>query len=115
MGASFHRSNALAGRLFRRITPPLKREDGMRIVLLALLLSACVSVEAHVTNPHVRARAAIESARVRECPASRVQADARSEGFGESRGVLSQDVALTPLASDPTRAVRLRRITVQPG
>lgn len=87
----------------------------MRIVLLAVLLSACVSVEANVTNPHDPALTAIESARVRECPASRIQADARSEGFGEARGVRSEDVAFTPLASDPTRAVRLRRITVQPG
>jgi quercetin dioxygenase-like cupin family protein len=59
--------------------------------------------------------AAIENARVRECPAARVQANARSEGFGPSSGVESADVALTPLAHDPTRSLRLRRLTVQPG
>lgn len=87
----------------------------MRIVLLAAALSACVSVEANVTTPHDAALAGIENARVRECPAARIQANARSEGFGPSSGVESADLALTPLASDATRAVRLRRIVVQPG
>jgi quercetin dioxygenase-like cupin family protein len=44
-----------------------------------------------------------------------VQPNAQREGFGPSSGVESADIALTPLASDPTRAVRLRRIVVQPG
>jgi quercetin dioxygenase-like cupin family protein len=91
--------------------------DVMRAFVIgaAALLSACVSVNANVTTAHDAALEAIENARVRECPADRTQANARNEGFGPSSGVESADIALTPLASDPTRAVRLRRIVVQPG
>lgn len=81
----------------------------------AAVVSACVSVNANVTTAHDATLAAIENARVRECPAGRVQTNAQREGFGPSSGVESADIALTPLASDPTRAVRLRRIVVQPG
>jgi quercetin dioxygenase-like cupin family protein len=87
----------------------------MRSVLLAVLLSACVSVNANVSTADQGAVAAIENARVRECPASRVQANARAEGFGPTAGVESADLALTSLAHDPARALRLRRLTVQPG
>lgn len=89
----------------------------MRLILLgaALLLSACVSVNAHVTATPDPALHAIQNARVRECPAGRTQADARSEGFGAQSGVVGEDIALTPLAHDATRAVRLRRLTVAPG
>ena len=89
----------------------------MRLTLIGAtaLLSACVSVNAHVTTTPDPALAAIENARVRECPAARTQADARREGFGPTSGVEASDIHLVPLASDPTRAVRLRRITVQPG
>jgi quercetin dioxygenase-like cupin family protein len=80
-----------------------------------LLLGACVSIDANIAAPSDAFLAAVQSARVRECPADRRQANAQSEGFGVSAGVSSEDIAFTPLASDPTRAVRLRRITVQPG
>lgn len=80
----------------------------------AALLAACVSADAHEGRTDATI-AALEGARVRECPTERTQANARGEGFGPSSGVDSADVALTPLAHDPTRAVRLRRITVQPG
>jgi quercetin dioxygenase-like cupin family protein len=88
----------------------------MRVLLLgaAALLSACVSVNANVTTTPDAALIAVQNARVRECPAARQQANAQSEGFGAQIGVLGEDVALTPLA-DPTRAVRLRRLTIQPG
>lgn len=80
----------------------------------AALLSACVSIDVQESH-HDTTVAALEGARVRECPADRTQANARSEGFGASSGVESVDVALTPLAHDPARALRLRRLTVRPG
>jgi quercetin dioxygenase-like cupin family protein len=81
----------------------------------AALLAACVSVDVQEAASIDATIAALEGARVRECPADRVRTNARNEGFGAARGVESVDVALTPLAHDPTRAVRLRRITVQPA
>lgn len=78
-------------------------------------ISGCVSVNAQVSTAPNAALAAVNEARIRECPADRVEANARSEGFGPQSGVEGVDIALTPLASDPTRAVRLRRLTIQPG
>lgn len=88
----------------------------MKWVWLApvLFLAACVSVEVREEQADGTV-SALQSARVRECPANRTQAGARSEGFGPTSGVDSADVALTPLAHDATRAVRLRRLVVQPG
>lgn len=80
-----------------------------------LALGACVSMDVQDTVAPETTVAALEHARVRMCPADRIQTTARSEGFGPTSGVESADVALTPLAHDPTRAVRLRRIIVQPG
>lgn len=86
------------------------------VLMAALALAGCVSVDIQEHTVEADAAlAAINSANVRECPAGRVQAGARSEGFGAARGVESVDIAFTPLASDPTRAVRMRRITVAPG
>jgi quercetin dioxygenase-like cupin family protein len=84
-------------------------------IVPAALLAGCVSIDVQDSAPRDATVAALEGARVRECPADRTQANARSEGFGPTSGVESADVALTPLAHDPTRALRLRRITVQPG
>jgi quercetin dioxygenase-like cupin family protein len=88
----------------------------MRAVLLGSVafLSACVSVNASVTTSDAVLEA-IQGARVRECPAGRTQAGARSEGFGATSGVVGVDIALTALAHDPARALRLRRLTVAPG
>lgn len=80
----------------------------------AALLAACVSIDVQESH-HDTTVAALEGARVRECPADRTQANARSEGFGATNGVEGVDVALTPLAHDDTRALRLRRLIVQPG
>ncbi len=94
------------------------REASMRAAIFgaAALLSACVSVSVEESAPRLDgALAAVQQARVRACPAERVQVGARSEGFGPTSGVASEDIAITPLASDPTRALRLRRIVVQPG
>lgn len=80
------------------------------------LLGACVSVSVEdSTIGGGNALRAIEHARVRECPASRRQDNAQSAGFGEASGVTAEDIALTPVAGDPARAVRLRRIVVAPG
>lgn len=78
------------------------------------LLAACVSID--VDEPtHDSTLAAMQNARVRQCPANRAQPNARREGFGAQSGVVGEDIALTPLAHDPTHAVRLRRLIVQPG
>lgn len=84
------------------------------IAVIALSLTACVSVsvEEYAADTTL---AAVTDARVRLCPPERTQANARSEGFGPTSGIAADDIALTPLASDSTRAVRLRRIVVQPG
>jgi quercetin dioxygenase-like cupin family protein len=81
----------------------------------AVLMAACVSVDVQEAPHGDTTAAALEGARVRECPADRTQANARGEGFGPTSGMTSADVTVTPLAHDPTRAVRLRRLTVQPG
>jgi quercetin dioxygenase-like cupin family protein len=86
----------------------------MRLVLLgaAAFLSACTTSAAAGPEP---ALSAIQSAHVRTCPPGRTQANARSGSDAQSSGVTIEDVAFTPLASDPARAVRLRRIVVAPG
>jgi quercetin dioxygenase-like cupin family protein len=87
-----------------------------RAPLMALIfVSACVSIDANIAAPSDAFLAAVQNAHVRECPPAHHRADAHSEGFGASAGVSSEDIAFTPLASDPTRAMRLRRIVVQPG
>lgn len=58
---------------------------------------------------------AIQNARINECPVGRTLENARFSSDVESVGVETVDIALTPLASDPSRAVRLRRLTVAPG
>lgn len=93
----------------------MKRALTLTTVLAAVLSASCVSINANVTAAPDPALAAIQGARVRECPADRQQADAQREGFGPQSGVVGEDIALTPVASDPTRAVRLRRLTVAPG
>jgi quercetin dioxygenase-like cupin family protein len=86
------------------------------VLVAAVALAGCVSIDVQDNSSAADVTlAAIENAHVRECPASRVLAGARTEGFGEARGVESVDIALTPLASDPTRMLRLRRLTIAPG
>ncbi len=81
----------------------------------AALLGACVSIDVQESAIATDPVAALERANVRACPPDRVRANAQSEGFGPTTGVDGVDVALTPLAHDNTRAVRLRRLIVQPG
>ncbi len=89
----------------------------MRLLIgcLAALVAACVTVNDQRTTASDAALAAIQNARVRECPAERVQANARGSSDAQSIGVTAEDIALTPLASDAARSVRLRRIKVAPG
>ncbi|MGD9966501.1 MAG: cupin domain-containing protein [Hyphomonadaceae bacterium] len=61
------------------------------------------------------ALAAIMAAQPRSCPPGRTLDGANHEAFGPQHGVTAQDIGLTPLASDPSRAVRLRRIVIEPG
>ena len=85
------------------------------VIAGAALLNACVSIDANIEAPSDAFYSAVHDARVRECPPERRQANARNEGFGASAGVTGEDIAFTPLAADPARALRLRRISVQPG
>jgi len=91
-------------------------EASMRtsVIAAALALSACVSVNAEVHTPDA-ALAAVNNARVLECPAHRTQANAHASGEPESVGLVGENIGIVPLASDPTRVVRLRRLTIQPG
>lgn len=58
---------------------------------------------------------AILAAQPRACPNGRTLEGANREAFGPQHGVTGTDIALTPLASDPTRAVRMRRLEIEPG
>ncbi len=93
------------------------RGDVMRTlasIIAASALSSCVSISVDEHNADA-ALAAIENARVRSCSPERTQANARSGSDAQSSGTAASDIALVPLASDATRAIRLRRIVVQPG
>ncbi|MBL8531256.1 MAG: cupin domain-containing protein [Hyphomonadaceae bacterium] len=81
----------------------------------AVLLAGCVSVNAQVRHEPDAALAAFENARLRECPAARVQAGAHASGEAQNAGVTGETIGVAPLASDPTRVVRLRRLTIAPG
>ncbi|MDX2274762.1 MAG: cupin domain-containing protein [Hyphomonadaceae bacterium] len=85
----------------------------MRILatLAVLALAACAT-----PAPENSAElSALQNAHLRSCPAERTQANAQTAGFGERSGVEVTDLAIVPSADDPTRAVRLRRIMIQPG
>ncbi len=85
------------------------------LAVATLSLTGCVSISVDDVRVNDASLAAVTDARIRSCPTERTQADARTEGFGPTSGIAAEDIAFTPLASDPTRAVRLRRIVVQPG
>lgn len=83
-----------------------------------LALAGCSTVQSVVPMGEAGADTAllaIENARVRTCPPGRALENARIGSDNESRGVTSADIGIVPLASDPTRAVRLRRLTIAPG
>lgn len=89
----------------------------VRVYLLAAfaVLAGCASVGASATAAPDAALAAIQQARVRECPPERTQANARTSGDLATAGVTSTDLALVPLAHDQTRSTRLRRLVMAPG
>jgi quercetin dioxygenase-like cupin family protein len=95
-----------------------------RVLMAASLLAGCGTmntVERRLGLDDGRppapdnALAAIMAAEPRACPAGRALQGANHEAFGPQHGVTSQDIAITPVASDPTRAVRLRRLVMEPG
>jgi quercetin dioxygenase-like cupin family protein len=96
-----------------------------RAIIAASLLAGCATMDAvedrlgfgDEDRPPApdTALGAIMAAEPRTCPAGRTLEGAHHEAFGPQHGVTAQDIALTPLASDPSRAVRMRRIAVEPG
>ena len=96
-----------------------------RALLAASLLAGCSTVDrvgqsvAGMTDgrppgPDTALEAILNAAPI-GCPNSRTLNGANHEAFGPQHGVVGTDIALTPLASDPTRAVRMRRLVVEPG
>lgn len=95
-----------------------------RVLAAAVLLAGCSTVDRVERRLGLEdgrgpapdtALEAIMSAEPRSCPAGRTLDGANHEAFGPQHGVTAQDIALTPVASDPTRAVRLRRLVIEPG
>lgn len=82
----------------------------MRALAIAIILALSGCATTPASND-----AAFQGAHLRTCPAERTQADAQSAGFGERGGVEVTDLAIVPSADDPTRALRIRRIVIQPG
>lgn len=86
-------------------------------IAIAAALGACASVDIlpdRQPEPDATLRA-IMAAQPRECPPGRTLENARIGSDNESRGVVGENIMLTPLSSDPSRALRLRRLTVAPG
>ncbi len=87
-----------------------------RLVLagLAAGLAGCVSVDVHDVQATMDASHALASTHVRECPAARTQANARSGGETQRVGVEEVEIARTPMAGED-RFIRTRRLVIQPG
>lgn len=96
-----------------------------RALLAASLLAGCSTVDrvgqsvAGMTDgrppgPDTALEAILNAAPI-GCPNGRTLNGANHEAFGPQHGVVGTDIALTPLASDPTHAVRMRRLVVEPG
>ena len=95
-----------------------------RALLAAMLLAGCATVDRVEQSlglddgrppPPDSGLEAVMAAAPRACPNGRTLEGAQHEAFGPQHGVAATDIAFTPLASDPTRAVRLRRLVVEPG
>lgn len=82
--------------------------------VLTIALSGCASVDnsAPVVDTTL---AAINGARVNACPSERSRAGSQTGSGAASAGLERVNIALTPLASDATRQVRMRRITMASG
>ncbi|MCA8885445.1 MAG: cupin domain-containing protein [Hyphomonadaceae bacterium] len=96
-----------------------------RTLLAASLLAGCSTVDrvgqtvasiadGRSSAPDTALDAILHAAPI-ACPNGRTLENANHEAFGPQHGVVATDIALTPLANDPTRAVRMRRIVVEPG
>ena len=96
-----------------------------RALIAASLLSGCAAMETVERGlglngedrppPHNTTLDAIMAATPRSCPVGRTLEGAQFDAFGPQHGVTAEDIALVPMASDPSRAVRLRRIVMAPG
>ncbi len=95
-----------------------------RALLAATVLAGCATVDRVEQSlglddgrppPPDTSLEAVMAAAPRACPNGRTLEGANHEAFGPQHGVTGTDIAFTPLASDPTRAVRLRRLVVEPG
>ena len=95
-----------------------------RALLAATVLAGCATVDRVEQSlglddgrppPPDTGLEAVMAAAPRACPNGRTLEGANHEAFGPQHGVTGTDIAFTPLASDPTRAVRLRRLVVEPG
>lgn len=96
-----------------------------RTLIAASLLGGCAAMETMERGlgfgdenrppPHDTTLDAIMAATPRSCPVGRTLDGAQFEAFGPQHDVTAQDIALVPMASDPSKAVRLRRIVMAPG
>ena len=95
-----------------------------RALLAASLLAGCSTIDrvgqtvglsdGRPPAPDTALEAILNAAPI-ACPNGRTLNGANHEAFGPQHGVVGTDIALTPLASDPTRAVRMRRLVIEPG
>lgn len=84
--------------------------------ILALTALALLATCATTAAPNGDAMlATLQNAHFRECPADRSQPNARTGMDGAAAGVESVDLAFAPIAGEPARAIRLRRLTVAPA
>lgn len=96
-----------------------------RALTAVLLLSGCAAMETVERGlglngedrppPHDTTLDAILAAAPRACAVGRTLEGAQFEAFGPQHDVTAEDIALVPMASDPSKAVRLRRIVMAPG
>lgn len=95
-----------------------------RAVLAASLVAGCATMDRAAQTVGLSdgrppapdtALEAIMSASPRTCPNGRTLEGAHHEAFGPQHGVTAANIALVPVASDPTRAVRMRRLVIEPG
>ena len=90
-----------------------------RAIFATSLLASCSTIgiggKEHRGPAPDNALAAIQAVNIRTCPVGRSLENVQHDAFGPQHGVVATDIALTPLASDPARAVRMRRIVIEPG
>ncbi len=96
-----------------------------RALIAASLLGGCATMETVERglgfNDEDRGEApdttlaAIMGAAPRTCPVGRTLDNAQFEAFGPQHDVSAAEIALVPMASDPSKAVRLRRLVMAPG